>query len=65
MRYPTEIDLVGDARETLRALLPLLGRKPRSAWRETIEDNVVRLVGDTRPPRRRADADPLNPQLIF
>jgi pyruvate dehydrogenase (quinone) len=64
MRYPTEIDLVGDARETLRALLPLLERKPRGEWRETIEDNVVRWW-ETLARRAAEDANPLNPQLVF
>src|SRR5262249_3558759 len=38
MRYPTEVNLVGDAAETLRALVPLLERKDDRSWREQIED---------------------------
>jgi pyruvate dehydrogenase (quinone) len=38
MRYPMEVNLVGDAAETLRALIPLLRRKEDRAWREQIED---------------------------
>ena len=34
IRYPMEVNLTGDARETLRALLPLLERKTDRAWRE-------------------------------
>ena len=34
MRYPMEVNLSATARETLRALLPLLERKPDRAWRE-------------------------------
>src|SRR3954469_20933763 len=33
MRYPTDVPLVGDARETLRALLPLVTPKPDRSWR--------------------------------
>src|SRR3954470_4637582 len=33
IRYPMEVNLVGDSRETLRALLPLLERKQDRAWR--------------------------------
>src|SRR5262249_50395139 len=40
MRYPTEVDLVGDAAETLNALAPLLTRKDDRSWREEIEDGV-------------------------
>src|SRR5581483_3887195 len=40
IRYPMEINLVGDSTETLRALIPLLQRKEDRSWRETIEGNV-------------------------
>src|SRR3954447_17339615 len=42
LRYPTEVNLVGDAGETLQALLPLLERKQDRAWREQIEAGVAR-----------------------
>ena len=42
MRYPMEVNLVGDARETLRALLPLLERKAGPlAGGEQIEREVA------------------------
>ena len=34
MRYPYEVNLVGDAKATLRALIPLLERKADRSWRE-------------------------------
>ncbi|SAK84332.1 thiamine pyrophosphate protein [Caballeronia fortuita] len=37
IRYPMEVNLVGDSAETLRALLPLLEHKADRAWREGIE----------------------------
>jgi pyruvate dehydrogenase (quinone) len=37
LRYPMEVNLVGDSAETLRALLPLLEEKRDRSWRETIE----------------------------
>jgi pyruvate dehydrogenase (quinone) len=40
IRYPMDAHLVGDSRETLRALLPLLERKSDRAWRKDIEENV-------------------------
>jgi pyruvate dehydrogenase (quinone) len=64
MRYPTDVNLVGDARETLRALIPLLQRKEDRAWREEIEANVQRwweILDD----RAHQSANPLNPQLVF
>ena len=48
MRYPTEVNLVGDAAATLRALLPLLSGPTDGAWRETIEENVVAWWGRSR-----------------
>jgi pyruvate dehydrogenase (quinone) len=40
MRYPYELNLVADAKSALRALVPLLDRKPDRKWREEIEKNV-------------------------
>ncbi|UGY91822.1 thiamine pyrophosphate-requiring protein [Streptomyces gobiensis] len=40
VRYPMEAHLVGDAKETLRALIPLLRRKEDRKWREQIEKDV-------------------------
>jgi pyruvate dehydrogenase (quinone) len=42
IRYPMEVSLVGDSRETLRGLLPLLGRKEDRRWRRRIEEAVAR-----------------------
>jgi pyruvate dehydrogenase (quinone) len=64
IRYPMEVNLVGDSALTLRALLPLLERKQDRSWREKIEGNVAdwwQVI------ERRAlePAEPVNPQLIF
>jgi pyruvate dehydrogenase (quinone) len=40
LRYPMELNLVGDSRQTLRALLPLLKRQEDRRWREKIEADV-------------------------
>jgi pyruvate dehydrogenase (quinone) len=40
MRYPMDAHLVGDSRETLKQLIPLLRRKEDRSWREAIEANV-------------------------
>ncbi|MEU9440750.1 thiamine pyrophosphate-requiring protein [Streptomyces sp. NPDC048304] len=40
IRYPMDAHLVGDAKETLRALIPLLHRKEDRTWREQIEKDV-------------------------
>ena len=64
IRYPMEVNLVGDSVETLRALIPRLERKLDRAWRDEIEENVAdwwRLMED----RAMIDADPINPQRVF
>ncbi|MEV6444930.1 thiamine pyrophosphate-requiring protein [Amycolatopsis sp. NPDC051716] len=63
MRYPTEVNLVGDSAATLRALLPKLTSKPDRAWRETIEKNVASWW-ETVEKEAAVDADPVNPMAI-
>ena len=36
LRYPMEVNLVGDSAETLRALLPLLEARRDTGWRDRI-----------------------------
>ena len=63
IRYPVDVQLVGDAKETLRALLPKLERKDDRSWREQTEKQVEewwRVVED----RAHQDADPMNPQRV-
>ncbi|MFA7386174.1 MAG: thiamine pyrophosphate-requiring protein [Thiohalobacteraceae bacterium] len=64
LRYPMEVGLVGDARATLRALIPQLQRKPDRGWQQEIQANVERwwrvLEG-----RAMNAADPINPQRVF
>ena len=64
MRYPTEVNLVGDAAETLRALLPRLRRAEDRSWRQTVEKNVARWW-DTVERQAKVEADPINPMLLF
>jgi pyruvate dehydrogenase (quinone) len=64
LRYPMEVNLVGDARETLRALRPLLERKEDRSWREQIEDEVRRWW-EILDQQAQDPADPVNPQLVF
>jgi pyruvate dehydrogenase (quinone) len=63
-RYPTEVNLVGDAADTLRAIMPLLERKEERGWREEIESGVDRWW-KVLDEQARQPADPINPQLVF
>ena len=63
IRYPMECNLVGDAVETLNALLPLLENRSDQSWRETIKKNVARWWG-TSERRAMEKAKPVNPQRV-
>jgi pyruvate dehydrogenase (quinone) len=64
IRYPNEVNLVGDARQTLQALLPLLRARTDGSWREGIEAGVAQWWR-TLAERAHASAEPVNPQLVF
>jgi pyruvate dehydrogenase (quinone) len=64
LRYPMELNLVGDSAQTLRALLPLLERKTDRHWPE----RVARWNADwwqTLEQRALQPAYPVNPQRVF
>src|SRR3954467_14223909 len=63
IRYPMEVNLVGDSAETLRALLPLLEQKPDRGWRRGIEENMA-AWWETLEGRAMHSANPVNPQRI-
>jgi len=64
LRYPMEVNLVGDSKETLRALLPLLkAHNGDGQWRKTIEKNV-KDWWKTLQDRAMVTADPVNPQRV-
>jgi pyruvate dehydrogenase (quinone) len=63
LRYPVEVPLVGDAKETLRELLPRLQRKEDRSWRVQVEgwvDEWWRLMEDWA----MQDGEPINPQRV-
>jgi pyruvate dehydrogenase (quinone) len=64
LRYPMEVNMVGDSAATLRKLLPLLHQKADTSWCETIEKNVVEWW-KVLEARAMNAADPVNPQRVF
>ena len=64
MRYPIEVNLCGDAGETLRALLPLLEQKSDTAWRDSIAANRAEWER-VKVARAEVAATPLNPEVLF
>jgi len=64
LRYPMEVGLLGDAKETLRLLVPMLKRNADRSWREYIEKHVMEWWNTVKE-RALKPADPVNPQLPF
>lgn len=64
MRYPMEINLIGDSRETLRALIPHLRRKADRSWQQQIEKQVARWW-DVLRARAMNEGERINPQRVF
>jgi pyruvate dehydrogenase (quinone) len=63
LRYPFEVNLVGDARETLTRLLPLLDAAKDQGWRKKIEKDTARWW-EVMQRRAAVDADPVNPEYV-
>jgi len=64
LRYPMEVALCGDSKETLQALLPLLEPKTDRKWRAKIEEWVQEWWAVLER-RAMSDAEPINPQRVF
>jgi pyruvate dehydrogenase (quinone) len=68
MRYPYEVNLVGDSKATLRRLIALLradrdGRPTDREWFDTVCANVRRWH-ETMERRAHQSADPINPEFV-
>ncbi|HEU4647774.1 MAG TPA: thiamine pyrophosphate-requiring protein [Gemmatimonadales bacterium] len=64
LRYPTQVNLIGDAAPTLRALLPMLETKRDRTWRDHVE-SLVRDWWAESERRARLEAPPINPEQVF
>jgi pyruvate dehydrogenase (quinone) len=64
IRYPMEVNLMGDSKLTLRELIPRLERKEDRSWRETIEKGVE-TWWKVLEKRAMMDAEPVNPQRAY
>jgi pyruvate dehydrogenase (quinone) len=64
LRYPTEVNLHGDSRATLQALLPMLERKDDRSWRQTIEAGVAGWR-ETLERRAMTETELLSPLRVF
>lgn len=64
IRYPMDVLLHGDSKETLQALLPILKRKESLQWRNQIEDSIKKWW-QVLEARAHNEANPINPQSVF
>ncbi|MEU1271086.1 thiamine pyrophosphate-requiring protein [Streptomyces sp. NPDC005799] len=63
MRYPYEVNLVGDAKATLERLIPLIDEGRGREWYDTVCANVTRWR-DVMDRRAQLSADPINPEYV-
>ncbi len=63
MRYPTELNLIGDAASTLSKINASVRKKDDRSWRNTIEANVASWWG-TMEKQAMLAAEPTNPMRI-
>ncbi|HEY1692490.1 MAG TPA: thiamine pyrophosphate-requiring protein [Polyangiaceae bacterium] len=64
IRFPMEVNLVGDAQATLRLLVPRLKRQADRSWREKIAGWRKEWT-DVMRERAMIPAKPINPQRVF
>jgi pyruvate dehydrogenase (quinone) len=64
LRYPMEVNLLGDSKSTLQALIPMLSYKKDRTFRDTLEKSIVQWW-QTVEERAMQDANPINPQRVL
>lgn len=64
LRYPADVNLLGDSRETLRRLIPLLRQKGEEGWKGKLQDQI-RQWNEQQELQAMRTARPLNPQFVF
>ena len=63
MRYPYEVNLVGDAKATLERLIPLIDGERGREWYDLVCSNVSRWR-EVMERRAQLSADPINPEYV-
>ena len=64
LRYPVEVNLLGDSKETLRRLIPLIHGKAAQEWRNRIEEKIRQWKQEQQVLALR-ETTLLNPQFVF
>jgi pyruvate dehydrogenase (quinone) len=64
LRYPMDVPLKGDAKETLQALMPLLARKRERDWQQKLIESTKEWWKQLEEMAMQS-ANPINPQRVF
>ncbi|MGI8459120.1 MAG: thiamine pyrophosphate-requiring protein [Propionibacteriaceae bacterium] len=64
LRYPMEVNLAGDAKATLTALLPLLEQQTDLSWQEQVITGM-KDWDEVTEREAMATADPINPRYVY
>ncbi|HEY9001270.1 MAG TPA: thiamine pyrophosphate-requiring protein [Mucilaginibacter sp.] len=64
LRYPMDVNLVGDSKETLKALIPMIKYKEDRKWRKEIEEGTKDWWAVIEA-KAMKEAKPINPQRVF
>ena len=64
LRYPMEVNLAGDAKATLTALLPHLTQQQDTSWQEQVIEGM-KDWNDVTEREAMTEADPINPRYVY
>ncbi|HEU0206340.1 MAG TPA: thiamine pyrophosphate-requiring protein [Pseudolysinimonas sp.] len=65
LRYPTEVNLWGDVKQTLSALIPLLHQKSDLSWQEGVAHGMVEWENEMEAQAMVGYDDGVNPRRVF
>ncbi len=65
LRYPTELNLWGDVKATLTALIPLLEAKEDLSWQETISHEMIEWENEMEAQAMLTYEDGVNPRRVY
>ncbi|GAB3489646.1 thiamine pyrophosphate-requiring protein [Flexivirga lutea] len=65
LRYPTELNLLGDVKQTLRALIPQLTQKSDLSWQEGVAADMVEWENEMQAQAMLNYQDGVNPRRVY
>ncbi|MEO6942333.1 MAG: thiamine pyrophosphate-requiring protein [Terrimesophilobacter sp.] len=65
LRYPTELNLWGDVKATLTALIPLLTQKTDLSWQEGVAHGMVEWENEMEAQAMEGYDDGVNPRRVY